>query len=254
MIISHQHKYLFVELEHTGSTAISQELCANYAGAPILHKHAFYHEFQKIASAEEKKYFVFASVRNPLDEAVSLYFKCKNNHKNNFTNPAMRKKNGGHISDDDLQRFRFIRDAGADFPVYFKKFYTMPYDNFSSLAHKKFDFILRFENIQDDFAQVLKMMGIEQTRPLPATNKTAGKENHFLSFYTPDIRDQAKRVFGPFMQKWDYEFPPEWGDNSIPWSDQVQFQAISTLKRLHWRHPELGSLVPVFKKLWGRFS
>jgi hypothetical protein len=74
MVISHTYKYLFVELPHTASTAIHQELCENYEGIPIIRKHAPYHEFIRIATAEEKVYFVLSGIRNPLDEAVSIYF------------------------------------------------------------------------------------------------------------------------------------------------------------------------------------
>ncbi len=57
MIISHKHKYLFVELPRTGSTAIYEELCQHYDGTQILFRHATYDDFLKVASEEEKKYF-----------------------------------------------------------------------------------------------------------------------------------------------------------------------------------------------------
>ena len=55
MIISHKYKYLFIETPHTGSTAISNELQENYDGQRILHKHAYYFEFARQASEEERK-------------------------------------------------------------------------------------------------------------------------------------------------------------------------------------------------------
>ncbi len=63
MIISHQHKYLFVELPHTGSTAISHELREHYDGVSILEKHATYYQFLKVATAEEKQYWLMSSKR-----------------------------------------------------------------------------------------------------------------------------------------------------------------------------------------------
>ena len=38
MIISHKHKYVFVELPQTASSAIAKELKANYDGHEILFK------------------------------------------------------------------------------------------------------------------------------------------------------------------------------------------------------------------------
>ena len=60
MIISHVHRYLFVELPHTGSSAVSRELREHYAGTQILYKHARYAEFLRSCSAEERDYFVFS--------------------------------------------------------------------------------------------------------------------------------------------------------------------------------------------------
>jgi len=236
MIISHKHKYLFVAIPHTGSTAISRELCENYGGVPILRKHAYYHEFLAIANAEEKTYFVFVGIRNPLDEAISLYFKYKTNHKGNYTNPERLRKNGGFVTNADLRKFNFIKNTNADFPTYFKRFRTFPYDNLIRLSHKEFDFVIRFENLRDDFAQALRLIGIEQKRPLPTVNRTARKRRDFLSYYTPEIHERAKRVFGPFMKKWGYDFPPEWRDDPVPWSSQLLFYVLGVFRKFYWQH------------------
>lgn len=231
MIISHKHKYLFVELPLTASTAISKELCDTYDGAPILRKHARYHEFLKIAKPDEKNYFVFSCIRNPLDTIASQYFKRKTNHKGNYTKMERWLGRGRHVRRHALEEFDFVKNTGADFPAFFKKFYKLPYDNWSSLAHKEFDFVIRFENLQDDFAEVLELLGIEQKRPLPLVNKTSEKQD-FLAYYTPEIYEQARRVCGPFMKKWGYDFPPEWGDNSVPWSSQIQFYVLGFWRKL----------------------
>ena len=87
MIISDEHKYVFVELPFTASTAISRELWEHYGGRRVLRKHSSYREFLKYASPEQRAYFVFSGMRNPLDEAVSLYVKLRTNHRNNYTKP-----------------------------------------------------------------------------------------------------------------------------------------------------------------------
>lgn len=236
MIISHKYKYLFIELQHTASTAISKELGENYDGVPILHRHGYYHEFLKVANDKEKEYFVFSCLRNPLDVAVTIYFKFKTNHKGVFTDPKNWKKNGGHLGSLALKRFNFVRNSNVDFPTFFRKFYRLPYDNWSSLAHHRFDFIIRFENLQTDFAKALELIGIEPKGPLPAVNPTGEKRSDFLSYYTPEIHSQARWVFGPFMQKWGYDFPAEWGDPSVPRSSQMLFDVLSSFRRhLEWR-------------------
>ena len=54
MVISHRHRYLFVELPRTGSTAIHRELIELYDGTAILQKHATYEDFLRGATEIEK--------------------------------------------------------------------------------------------------------------------------------------------------------------------------------------------------------
>ena len=236
MIISHKHKYLFVALPQTGSTAISRELKENYAGERILFKHATYEDFLKIATPEEKEYFVFSCVRNPLDYAVSQYFKYVTDHKHKYTDPNRLKRLRGIVAQLYRQRFDFVRQHQPTFASYFERYYRTPYSNWSMLSHKNFDFIIRFERLQDDFAEALRRVGIEPVRPLPHTNPTGKKNRDFLSYYTPDVRDRAKWVFGPYMQKWGYEFPPDWGKTQISSWNQFQFDFLNAFRMVYWKY------------------
>jgi len=247
MIISHKHKYIFVELPRTGSTAISKELRENYDGERIrtLRKHAYFHEFQTIASHEEKKYFVFSCLRNPLDDVVSMYFKFKTNHLNEFTEAK-------DISRMSLKKFKFIRNNN-DFSAFLKKFYKIPYDNWSSFAHKKFNYVIRYENIQTDFKKVLEQIGLEQKRPLPVINKT-NEKGHFLSYYTPKTHAHLKYIFGPFMKRWDFEFPPDCVDSRVPLSAEILFIIFSLPRKIYWRYIQnsTSTFVKLFKRIIGR--
>lgn len=236
MIISNEHKYLFIELPRTGSTAISKELRINYDGTRILSKHATYYDFLRIASPEEKTYFIFSCIRNPLDDAASLYFKYKTDHRQQFSQATAHNGLAKYFTQ---RRFRFVQNTDADFPTYFMKFYRIPYNNWSSLSHKRFDYVIRFENLQDDFAKVLKLLGIEQKRPLPVVNKTGGREEDFLSYYTPETIARAKWVFGSFMEQWGYEFPPEWGDRSLHWLSRAEFDFFNIFRYFYWKYLRL---------------
>lgn len=235
MIISSLHKYVFVELPHTATTSIRRELCAIYDGQEILAKHSPYHKFLKTANAEQKKYFVFSSLRNPLDVVVTKYLKIKTNHNGSYTKSEHWKRNGAWIPDYELKQFKFVQDNDADFPTFFKKYYKVPYDNWSCLAHKQFDFVMRYENVQDDFSKAIQLIGIEQKRPLPVVNKTREKKD-FISYYTPEIQEQAKRIFGPFMKKWGYEIPREWGDSSDLGTSELQLNLANIPRKLYWMY------------------
>lgn len=235
MIVSRRHRYVFVELPHTGSSAISRELLELYDGRRILWKHAYYHQFLDRAGPEERRYFVFSCIRNPLDEAVSIFLKYKNDHKGNYSTPARWKRNGGWVSDAEIRRYEFIHSRGADFPAFLQAFYRMPYDNWSSLDHHRFDFVIRFEHLQKDFGAALRRIGLESKRPLPARNPTEGKTS-FEAFYTPDTYRRAVWVFGPFMRRWGYEFPSAWNITRCPWTSRLLYELSFRFRNAYRRH------------------
>ncbi|HMQ51118.1 MAG TPA: sulfotransferase family 2 domain-containing protein [Anaerolineae bacterium] len=239
MIISHKYRYVFISVPHTACTTIRRELCEFYEGQEILHKHAHYNEFLKIANPEERKYFAFAGIRNPLDEAVSYYFKLKSNHRGNYTKPEKLVENGGFVTQTQLERYRFVTDHQADFATYFKHFYRTPYKNTYTWAHEELDYLVRYENLQEDFGKALELCGIQPVRWLPLFNKTADKNPDYLTYYPADTYEQAGQVFGPFMKKWGYHFPPEWRIKSPSGLAQFKYRvseaiSIFCLRNLRW--------------------
>jgi len=263
MILSRKYKYVFVEVPQTGCTAVSRELCQNYAGEDILYKHATYNEFLRKASREEKKYFVFGGVRNPLEIHVSQYFKYKNNHKGNFTNPEKLVSNGGFITAADSEKFKAIHNQGIDFPTYFQRYFTSIYNNYYMLLYSKFDFIIRFENLTEDFAKALRKIGIDPIRPLPTVNKTnkeGMKKPDIWSFYTHEMRDQVIKTHGPFMKKWGYTFPEGWGQVSIPRGSNLRFHSMDFGVNVlanhfninpHSNNTFLHKLRNMLRRIWG---
>lgn len=237
MWISHHHKYVFIQLPRSGSTAIGRELRDYYDATKILYKHATYEDFLKIAGPEEKNYFVFSCIRNPLDDVLSIYTKYKKDHKNWYTNPEKVQRLKPWTRFVDKTSREFIVNENIDFETYFLKFYRIPYNNWSELSHHKFDFIIRFENLSQDFTKALRMMGIKPKRELPWINKSLGRDSKFSKYYTsPQLTDRAKRVFGPFMNKWGYDFPKEWGPYTLSRYHRAEFAFYNIFRRFYWKH------------------
>ncbi|MEO1036283.1 MAG: sulfotransferase family 2 domain-containing protein [Pseudomonadota bacterium] len=232
MVISHKYKFVFVEIPHTASHSISEQLLKHYGGETILRKHANVTQFMGQASKAERRYFKFASVRNPLDIATTEYSKLKNNHKGQFTNPAMLIENGGHVTKDHLREFNFIVDHDAKFPAFFLKFRSRLYNNWFLVGDQHFDHVIRFENLQQGFSEVLRRLEIKQQEPIPHVNRTKGKEKSWFDFFTPEIYKVAASSYGPFMEKWGYRFPDEWGDVPIPSWSRLQFNTLDRAAKL----------------------
>ena len=239
MKVSHKHKYVFVELPMTASSAVGLELIENYAAENFKEKHALYREFYKQASDDEKKYFVFSTIRNPIDTVVSKYLKYQNNHhkfdqkKKKYVHGRIDKFVGPFR---ERRRFKWIQKNNASFDEFFLKYYTKPYTNWSVVEHHKFDYVMRFENIQEEFKHVLNKIGLEQVRELPVRNKTDKKRDSFSYFENPEVIERAKYVFGPFMKMWDYKFPESWGEFELSQKAKKDFERQNKLKSVYWKY------------------
>lgn len=234
MIISHQHRYVFIEVPLTGSWAIRHELCEHYGGEPILHKHAGYDEFSRQATPDEKRYFVFATMRNPLDAAVSHYFKLKTNHNGAFTDPQALVEM--RVDRADLEKFRFIQETDASFADYFRRYHRNPFEGMIDHSANDLDFVIRYEHLQEDFSQVLNRLGLTQARPIPIINKTQERRSEWQTYYTADIIEQAKAKFGPAMRRWSYDFPVEWGPAKTSLPDELAYRTLALGRRIYLNH------------------
>jgi hypothetical protein len=206
-----------------------------YGARAILDRHATYAAFLRVATPEQKRYFVFSGMRNPLDERVSLYWKYRTDHHRKYS------RRYGRMAERQQRAFHEVASEHADFATFLRHYHRRPYDNDMLVHHARMDDLIRFENLQDDFARVLRRLGLEQVRPLPVVNPTSGRGD-WLAYYTPELRSHAVRVFGPFMRRWGYELPPEWGDVTVPVAWTAAYHVLGTIRYVYRRHLDVGRL------------
>lgn len=239
MVIDHRYKFVFVELPLTATSAISKEIREQYGCESYLNKHATYDDYLRKATPEMRKYITIGSVRNPLDQTVSMYFKYKNDLDQRFS--TGRKRPGKWLRKSlaksrDSVRYQYIIDNKASFEQYFMKFFKWPYSNWSIVHHKEMDHIIRFEHLVEDYRKVFTAVGVPITRDLPQANKTPEKKADFWSYYESDAaKRRAKFVFGPFMRYWGYEFPASWNHVKEPAHAQLLFTLLNIPRKLYWR-------------------
>jgi hypothetical protein len=208
MIIGRQHSYLFVEVPNTGSTAIAAELTQFYGGERLLHKHATVAEFLRTPEGRSNTYFIFSTIRNPLDATLTQYFKMRSNHRGRFT--AERLRGTPSVTPRHLELFEYVQ-AGGDFAGFFRRLQTGVYSNHYLLLAERMNYVMRYERLQDDFATVLQHLNLTQVRAIPDVNVTAGKSGNYWDYYTKEVRDRAITAYWPYMKRWGYAFPAEWG-------------------------------------------
>ena len=250
MIISHQHKYVFIGLPLAASTAISKELCEIYAGKPILAKHSIYQDFLKVATKEEKKYKVLACARNPLDISVSQYSKIMSNANGNYSDEKLLRKNGGHVKSSEYHLAKRLWENNGAYGQFLEEYYKIPFDNFLSVTADYCDFILRFDHLQEDFQKALLACGIKPVRPLPIVNKTSAKSS-YENFYNEDNKKRALAIFGPYIQKHNIPFPSAWSGEEPALKDKMLFRIFAALRKLYWLNKSYRDTNPqkVYKEL-----
>jgi hypothetical protein len=241
MIVSHKHRYVFVQFPRTGSTAIGNELIANYDGIPILKRHSTYDKFLRAATADETSYRVFSCVRHPLDRTVSMFFKFKSDHRDMKARFTRSWKECG-FNPLVWLRFRYFRKRieyaqrpEVTFSDYFRRYFKSPYSDWTLLDHHRFDALIHFENLSNEFRQSLLGFGIEPVRDLPHTNPTADRKQTYADYFDEGLIPIAQREFAVFMDKTGYAFPQHWPTYTISRWDRFRFWIHHAPRSLYWR-------------------
>jgi len=232
MVISDEHKYVFIEHSRSASTAIARELVRKYGGRRILFKHASYDDFTAYANDEQKKYFTFSGLRHPMDIVVSHYTKLRSDHKGRQSNRKWNRKGKGKLrvyfnKSINSVLYRDIVRRDATFPQFFRKFYYLPFTDWSMVSHHKLDFIIRFENLQDDFSELLQKLNLKQKREMRVVNPSEGKAKDFAAYYDDSCIKRAKFVFGPYCQHWEYKLPESWNHQKVSFLSRVAFKFVN---------------------------
>ena len=235
MIVSDKYKYVFIGLPFSASSAISKDLCDKYEGKPYLRKHSLYSDFKKQTNKSKLKYRVFAVLRNPMEITITSYEKLKSNPNNIYTNSILFKENGGHISKKQRKKYNFIKKNQATFQEFFLEFYKYPYDNLASLTIDDCDFIIRYDKLQEDYLKVLKKIGVKNPTELPVKNKSKTKLSDITSYFNSEIRERSVSVFGPFMMKYNFKFPKNYGETKVHKKYIIKFKVLGFLRKLFYK-------------------
>ena len=154
--------------------------------------HAKPDEAFKVFRNELSNYFSFCVVRNPWDRAVSMYsFAVKEN--------LMRLY--GLKSDMTFEEFcNELQDRKNDYSVI--------------ASHKQVEWtkgrhppkvILRFENLQEEFCDMLQEYNIRHISPeIPHKNST--KHSHYKDYYTPETKKIISDIFEEDVDTFKYTY------------------------------------------------
>lgn len=132
-------------------------------------------------------YFVFCFVRNPYDRLVSAYFYLMEGGKTS----ADRRFRDNHLL--HYRDFADFVENGLNKPEIAQWWHFRP--QYLYLVNFEgeliVDYIGRMENIDDDFDEICRRIGVSAT--LPHANKSV--RNDYSQYYTPHLQELAYRFY-----------------------------------------------------------
>jgi hypothetical protein len=200
-MISFQKRFLFVHIPKTAGNSI-QSVLRDYSEDQLvalrkeqdgierfgLHnpkykikKHSTLKEYREALGEEQfRSFYKFTCVRNPWDRMVSYYFTPTQNPE-----AWSRKKFRGIISKAVSVADYLRLDDGEQ-------------DPFANV-----DYIMRFENLTDDFRNVCSRLDIS-TPTLPRYNRS--KREPYSRYYDEDLRELVRARFAAEIERFGYTF------------------------------------------------
>jgi len=218
-MISLKYNFLFIHVPKTGGNSI-QNILADYSEDTLtdnedhqdgierfelcnstynLKKHSKLKRYRKVLPAKlYQRLFKFATIRNPWDKMISLYF-------------------SPHRGTDMWDRDNFIQLV-ENTPT-LQDFVTLP--SFRDRLGEKLglptrpkpldhdiDYLIRFESLNDDFKEVCRKIGLPAAPELPVRNK--GNRKHYGIYYDDELIDLVARKFRNEIDFGNYSFSTDW--------------------------------------------
>jgi len=187
-MISHEKKFFFAHIPKTGGNSI-QSVLEKYSDEKVVYFDNRFGKNQDMAlldtsgqnikhrsvswflrtHPELKDYFKFTCIRNPWDRTISRYFWAYNT----FDRNAFM----GVINHPEYRAQKFDYDGA--------------------------DFVMRFENIQEDFDKVCDQLEIDRVS-LPVMNKS--KRGDYHQYYDDETIKMVADKFAPDIEEYGYSF------------------------------------------------
>jgi Sulfotransferase family len=200
-MISFQKRFLFVHIPKTAGNSIQSVLC-NYSEDELvalrgeqdgierfglrnpkykIKKHSTLAEYRSaLGETQFGNLYRFTCVRNPWDRMVSYYF-----------TPTQKAEAW------DRKKFRKIISRALSVADYLRlnKGEGDPFGNV--------DYVMRFENLADDFRTVCAALDISPTI-LPQYNRSNRK--HYSKYYDDELRELVDERFAAEIERFGYTF------------------------------------------------
>ena len=179
MIISREHRFVFVQVPQTASTFLGNLFIEKYGGEKILDKHSTYTEFLKVATEDEKTYAVMIGKRNPMNKAATRYAR-------RVERRGIEHRNMEEILNDfEINKWNpHLREC-------------YPYA----------DHVISQENLVHDLCATFSALDLAADDIPPWSERTGKKLDHYSHYYSDALVPLALEAFGNEMDQLNYKVP-----------------------------------------------
>jgi hypothetical protein len=189
-----------VHIPKTGGTSITKALKDYGLLGEGHHSLREIRKIYNISIYEAAQYFKFAVVRNPWDIVVS-----------NFHYSRM-KKSFWH-SDDETTKWSIHPDYNLASQIEFEQYVQLLVGG--KLNHRfaavpqsfwidgDVDYLIRFENLNNDFSKVCQQIGLE---PAPLEKINPSKHKHYSTYYTDESKKLIEEYYHQDIVRFNYRF------------------------------------------------
>ena len=175
-MINHEHKCIFIHIPGTAGTSIEAVFKADqWLGSNSVVKHLTASEIKSSYPVEYDTYFKFTAIRNTWSWLVSMF---------------------GKQSTHSVFKEFLKQEAPCCFVPWHKHL-------MSDYLTCDVDFIIRFENLQEDFDIVCDKIGIPK-KQLPHIHNA--KHKHYTEYYDEETKQIVAEKYAKDIEYFGYEF------------------------------------------------
>ena len=224
-ILCPRYRLLFIQAPRTGCTAIEKLLCDRFGGEPlprteILDSDGFIRVGRKHCSIRQllaerlipadyrSQFTVVTTVRNPYDSLVSLYVKKRDKYQERLNDPdSWIHRVRGYVEDMEYCRTHTFEEWLT------KRYGVGRLDALLGKGRRSLygrytegvEIVMRFERLQDDFASVMRGLGVDEDVTIPSVNATP-QRRAYQTYYTTNARRIVAHVFRHELDEYGYSF------------------------------------------------
>ncbi len=202
MLISRNYRLIFIHVQKTAGTSVSEFLLSNLMATRNGGKHEYAVEVKsRIPEEIWQDCFKFSFVRNPWDRLASWYLHMNKHHTKPGDNPFF-----DYLLSvgDTFENFVLHGDQTIATPWGERNLFTNQFDQLSSGGQLLMDFVGKFESLESDWELVLNRIGYTGEAKLPHVNAIPRK--HYRDLYTETAREVVEEKFQKDINLFGYSF------------------------------------------------